>query len=153
MSSKNRDIPTAILGQIQQAAKDLWGDDSDMLEDEINTEVEAYLKLQESTFCVPSEVKKEIIDAASEVFDTWDERLSFVEEEIEAFKALQAIETQAVLGCSVLKKVKEAAMRKHPTGYSYQHNYVENALRIEPVKKLLLKMESIIGGECYNGNI
>ena len=152
MNSKNNGVPADVLRQIQQAAENNWGDNPDLLGHEISTEVEAYIKLQKSTFSVPPEVKKRIGDVACKECAAWDERLAFVQKETKAFQAIRAIDTQGV-SVSTFHKIKEAAKRKFPTNYSYQYEYIETTLRVEPIKKLLQKMESIIGNECYNKNI
>ena len=86
-----------------------------------------------------------------------------IDDEIEAYQELHAMEIENVPN-SMLEELKHAAEREHPADYSEQRDYVTNGVKsylyvqglrekIEPIRELLIKMERIIGSECYNANI
>lgn len=85
-----------------------------------------------------------------------------IDTEVDAYQELRTMETDNIPG-SALAELRQAAEREHPNDYSGRLEYVKNGIRhylyvrrlnetIEPVKELLIKMESIIGSECYNAN-
>ena len=120
MSANYNDMPKAIISQIKSKAGEDWADDPDMIQDTIDTEVDAYQELRTMR---PDNIPD-----------------------------------------SVLAELRQSAEQKHPKDYSEQLQYVEGRIehylyvqqlneRIEPIKELLIKMENIIGEECYNANI
>ena len=87
----------------------------------------------------------------------------FVDQECEAFEEIRDMEVVSV-PISVLTGLKETAGREHPKSYFDQLEYVRVGVKhflylqklrkdIEPMKELLIRIEKIIGSECYNANI
>ena len=86
-----------------------------------------------------------------------------IEDELEAYQELQTLEIRNVPN-DVLKVLMEAAEHEHPADYSEQRDFVRHGAdrhlyvqrlkeKLDPIKELLIRMESIIGNECYNQNI
>ncbi|WP_265517925.1 hypothetical protein [Nitratireductor luteus] len=160
---KKLDIPKEIMAAIRAAAKEYWDDDKDMVKEAVDSEIEAYRKLQALDFGAAAAVRQEIMDSAAELADSWEERLSMVEDEVAAFGELRAGQFESVPDALILM-LKDEAAQKHEGDYGSQRDHVVNGVKgylyvqemrakIGPVSDLLIKMERIIGGECYNGNI
>lgn len=150
------------MAAICKAAKEYWDGDADMVKHSIDTEVEAYRTLQDIDFGAAGAARQEILDAATEAADSWEDRLATVENEVAAFQELQG-DFDNVPATLVLK-LKAEAVQEHAGDYSSQRDHVVNGInaylyvealsaRIGPVSDLLIKMERIIGSECYNGKI
>ena len=113
---------------------------------------------------IPTTIMAQIRRQASEDWaDDPDMLNHMIDEECEAFEELHTMKIENLL-TSVLMGLKEAAGREHPMSYSEQLDYVRNEAKrylyvrklrkdIEPIKDLLIKIEKIIGSECYNANI
>ena len=82
-------IPESILEEIRARAKDSWPDDKDMREYFVKEEIDGYRKYQLIDFSGISEKQKtQIIEAAKETYEGWDEIAAAIEDEIEALKEL-----------------------------------------------------------------
>ena len=156
------EIPTDIMAAIRKAAKKYWDGDADMVKHSVDTEVEAYGALQEIDFGAAVTVRKQILDGATEAADSWADRLSIVENEVAAFQELQAKFDN--VPAALVRKLKAEALQEHSGDYGSQRDHVVNGInaylyveelraRIGPVSDLLIKMERIVGSECYNGRI
>lgn len=120
MNKGREDIPSFIMDGIRKRIEELWDDETDILED-------------------------------------------MIEDEVEAYRDLQMLKIEGVPS-EVLKALEEAAEHEHPADYSEQRDFVRRGAdrhlyvqrlreEIDPIKELLIRMESIIGNECYNQNI
>lgn len=159
---KKSDIPKDIMAAIRKAAEEYWDGDADMVKDSVDTEVDAYIALQEIDFGAAARVRKNILEGATDAADSWEDRLSIVESEIAAFQELQS--GFEGVPDALVQKLKAEAARQHKNDYGSQRDHVVNGVsayhyveelkaRIGPVQQLLIKMEQIIGNECYNGKI
>lgn len=155
-------VPKDIIAAIRKYAKDYWDDDADMVQHTVEAEIAAYEALQQIEFGAASKVRQDIIDGAAEATESWEERLSIVEGEISAFEELQK-EFDDVPPAFV-RKLKAAAAREYPADYGLQRDALVNGVnaylnaeavkaKIGPMSALLIKMEQIIGNECYNSKI
>jgi hypothetical protein len=160
---KGSDIPKDVMSEITRYANDNWGDDSDMRKYFVDSESTAYIKLQNYDFGAAISVKKEIIDTVLQLNERWEDRLSVIDREIRAYQELQTMRLDGVPN-ERIQQMKEAAALDHPGAYADQRDYVvkhandylyvQNVrAKVGPSTPLLLKMERIIGNECYNGNI
>lgn len=156
-----KEIPKDVLAAIRKAAKEYWGDDDAMVKYRIDTEVEAYKALQDIDFGAAASVRQEILDNAPEG-ESWSDRLSFIRSEIEAYEELQS----GFRGVpkALVRQFKAEAEEEHPGYFNLQRDHVVQAVnayryteevraRVGPVRDLLIKMEEIVGNECYNGKI
>ena len=77
-----------------------------------------------------------------------------IEDELEAYQELQTLEIRNVPS-DVLKVLMEAAEHEHPADYSEQRDFVRHGAdrhlyvqrlkeKLDPIKELLIRMESII---------
>jgi hypothetical protein len=158
---KRSDIPKYVITAIRKAAEEYWDSDADIVKETVDTEIEAYMALQKIEFGGSEAVKQKILDEAMEAADSWEDRLVTVENEVEAFEELQG-DFEAVPD-EVIRKLKAEAAREQ-TDYGSQRDHVVNGVsayhyveelkaRIGPVQQLLIKMEQIVGNECYNSKI
>ncbi|WP_457811896.1 hypothetical protein [Sinorhizobium meliloti] len=159
---KRSDIPKDVMEAIRKTAEEYWDGDADLAKDSVDTEVEAYIALQKIDFGAAARVRKNILDGAAEAADSWEDRMSIVESEIEAFQELQS--GFEGIPDELVEKLKAEAAHEHDNEYGSQRDHVVNGVnayryveelkaRIGPVQHLLIKMERIIGDECYNGKI
>lgn len=160
MSAKQ--VPHDILSAIRKSAKDYWKDDTEMIAHFAETEIEAYLALEQIEFGGAATIRQEIVDSALETSDSWEERLSFIENEIAAFEELQ--DSFDDVPSDLVRKLKADAARENPKDYSSQRDVVIYGVngfrnkkkmnaRVGPIAELLIDMERIVGNECYNANI
>lgn len=159
---KKSEIPADVMSSIRKSAKEEWADDAEMVEHYIDTEVDAYRALHNIEFGSAAAVKREILDSAAEAEDRWEDRLSIVESEVEAYQELQADVDD--VPDTLVRELKAEAAREYPGDYGTQRDHVANGVsayhyieelkaRVGPVQNLLIKMEQIIGSECYNSKI
>ncbi len=154
-------IPDDILSSIRAAAKEAYPSDSEMRAFYIESETEAYAKIMTLDFGPATHLKARIIASAEEYIDLWEERASFISNEIDAYKALQDV--PADVPPEVIEEFKREAaevndwivdQRDDIEGRIRQFRYIRDTrAKVEPLRELLTRMESIIGSECYNGNI
>lgn len=156
------DIPNDILKAISTAARAEWPDDVDMQEYVIDSEAAAYREIQQTDFGPALLYKERILNGAVECEPTWEDRALFVNHEIEAFVALQSLSADDVPSNVLL----EARLKSEVDSdwFSTQLEDIQLSLqqyrdvrdiriKIDPIRKMLNRMERIIGNSCYNGNI
>lgn len=159
---RSKQVPKDIIVVIRKYAKDYWDDDADMVQHTVEAELAAYEALQQIEFGAASKVRQDIIDGAAEATESWEERLSIVEGEISAFEELQ--QKFDDVPPAFVRKLKAAAAQEHPADYGLQRDTIVNGVnaylhteavkaKIGPMSELLIKMEQIIGNECYNSKI
>ncbi|BBF79935.1 hypothetical protein [Asticcacaulis excentricus] len=155
-------IPAEILTDIRKRAKLLWPDDREWQEDFITLEANSYAAFQEMDFSNAALVKDDIVTQAMEYFESWEERASHVESEIDAYAQI-ATTAPDDIPPDVISKMKQDiateddwfamqldSLRRAIDGYRYVRDTRE---KVGPIRELLVRMEGIIGKECYNGNI
>ena len=110
---------------------------------------------------ISSAIQTKIRQKADELWnEDPDMREMMIKDEVQAYQELQTLEIEDVPG-EVLRDLQVAGEREHPADYSEQRDYVRTGAsrylyiqrlnrRIEPMKELLIRMEGIIGNECYN---
>lgn len=154
-------VPPDILAEIKAAAKEEWPDDRDMQEHYVESETEGYLAIAETDFGVASAAKDEILEWANDYSSLWEERASFVADEVEAYAELR--EQPEGVPAEIFADLKRKAAAEHDW-YSSQRDEVQGGIahfryvrdtraKIGPIRELLVRMEAIIGDECYNDNI
>lgn len=155
------DIPPDIIAAIHSAAKKEWAGDRDMQEYYVEAETNGYLAIAGFDFGHATEVKDQILAWADDYSELWEDRATFVEEEIEAYAELR--ESPEDIPADLFDELKRKAAAEHDW-YSSQRDDVDGRVRhfryvrdtrakIAPIRDLLTRMEAIIGDECYNDNI
>lgn len=155
-------IPAEVLSEIRKQAKEVWPDLREWQDDFIRDEIAGYRAFQSVDFGAASSARESITADALEYFASWDERLSHVTEEIEAFVEFHATAPDDIPS-EVLTEMKHTAavedewfviQLENLKGAIDAFRYVrETRRKVEPIRELLFRMEAIIGDECYNGNI
>ncbi len=154
-------VPTGVLSAIKAAAKAEWPDDRDMQEYYIEGETKGYLAIAELDFGRALEVKDEILAWANDYSELWEDRATFVENEVEAYSELQ--DKPEDIPAEIFGELKAKAATENDW-YSSQRDEVSGGVqhfryvrdtraKISPIRELLIRMEAIIGDECYNDNI
>lgn len=155
-------IPAEVLSEIREGAKTEWPDDSEMQDYYIDEEASGYLAVQSIEYGAALPVQTNILAEAMEFHDTWESRAGFVQEEVEAYSELQTLPPDDIPSDAFDGFVKSAAAEND--SYSLQLDEVKRAIdgyryiqrtreKVEPIRDLLVRMEDIIGQECYNANI
>ena len=154
-------VPPDILAEIKTAAKESWPNDHEMQVYEINSETEAYRSIAEIDFGHATPFRDRIIEWALEVFSEWEGRASFIKTEIDSFAMIQ--ERPEDVPPEVFDELKQEAATDEEyfssqldaiQGGVAHYRYVRDTRKkIAPIRELLVRMEAIIGDECYNDNI
>lgn len=155
-------IPPEILTEIKRVASVEWPGDRDMQNHTIEAETTAYRALEALDFGAALEHKPAILKEAWEFHETWEDILSFVSDEVDAFNALMALAPEDVPADFVAEHKRKAAaehdwfasqledVQQAIEGYRYVQR---TRAKVGPIRDLLVRMEAIIGSECYNANI
>lgn len=154
-------VPADILALIKAAAKKEWPGDRDMQSYYIESETGGYVAIANTDFGPALPIKDQILEWANDYSELWEDRATFVADEVEAFSELQ--KRPADVPAEIFEKLKRKAAIDHDW-YSLQHEEVNGGVqhfryvrdmraKIGPIRDLLIRMESIIGDECYNDNI
>jgi hypothetical protein len=155
-------LPATILADIRKRAKVEWPDDNEWQEDFVRDEATGYMAFHSIDFAGAAPVKDTIIAEAMEFYPSWEERASHVADEIKAIAQIAATAPEDI-PANVLEEMKQAvaaegdwfsvqrdSLRRAIDGYRYVRDIRE---KVGPIRDLLVRMEGIIGQECYNGNI
>ena len=157
-------IPSDLLDEIQKTAIEEWPNDKDMQKYTIQEEIEAYRSFEAIDFSGISESEKQnILSEAKEYLDSWQEIANSVESEVEALIELNNFSRPGISE-DLYKEWLCSAEEEHGMNYVLQLDYIESKVRqyeknketrkeIDPIKQLLINLESIVGNECYNSNI
>lgn len=155
------EIPPDILLAIKVAAKGEWPGDRDMQEYYTESETKGYLAIAELDFGPAREVKDQILAWADEYSALWEDRATFVEEEVEAYAEVR--DRPVDIPVEIFNELTGKAAAEHDwfssqrdeiNGGIQRFRYVRDTrAKIGPIRDLLTRMESIIGDECYNDNI
>ncbi|WP_127754357.1 hypothetical protein [Devosia sp. 1566] len=155
------DVPGDILAAIKLAAKEEWPGDTDMQDYFIQSECDGYAAILELDFGPAEGVREQILESADGYSSLWEEKASFVAEEVEAFAELSAWPEDVPR--ETVSELKRQAAQKHDW-FTSQRDEIEGGLssfryvrdtreKVGPLRDLLVRMEAIIGNECYNDNI
>lgn len=155
-------IPPEILTEIKRVASAEWPGDRDMQNYTIDAETTAYRALEALDFGAALEHKPAILKEAREFHETWEDIFSFVSDEVDAFNALAALAPEDV-PADVVAEHKRKAAAEHDW-FASQLEDVQQAIegyryvqrtraKVGPIRDLLVRMEAIVGSECYNANI
>lgn len=155
-------LPADILADIRKRAKVEWPEDREWQEDFVRDEATGYMAFHSVDFAAAAPVRDAIIAEAMEFYESWEDRASHVADEIEAFAQIAATAPDDI-PANVLDEMKQAVaaegdwfsvqrdtLRRAIDGYRYVRDIRE---KVGPIRDLLVRMEGIIGQECYNGNI
>lgn len=156
------EIPPEILTEIPRLARSEWPGDREMQQYTIDAETEAYRGLEDLDFGAALEHKPAILKEAREFHETWEEIFGFVSGEVEAFNTLATLAPEDVPADFVAEHKRKAAAEYD--WFSSQLEDVEQAIegyryvqrtraKVGPIRDILVRMEAIIGSECYNANI
>lgn len=154
-------IPADIFASIKSEADETWGDDAEMVRFTIESESSAYIALTEIDFGEAAAERERILGWAADLFELWEDRANFVQEEVDAFAQLQI--SPGDMPSELFGDLKRKAVAEHDW-FSAQLDEVEKGIshfryvrdlraKIEPMRDLLTRMENILGAECYNSNI
>lgn len=152
-------IPKRVISKIKQRANEVFAGEAKYIDTEIELEKEAYIKFQNIDYSEISLKEKNKILKHIKDMDTWDEKVSYIEDELVSIKEIKEL-------CEIYKNshefnnVKNKAERKYRGEFFYQKEYIiEEMKRIdfiksaESVKTILIDMEKIVGNSCYNDHI
>ncbi|TMS79546.1 hypothetical protein, partial [Pseudoalteromonas sp. S554] len=157
-------IPDSVIDDIRAAAKEVWPDDKEMQTYTVKEELDAYRNFVALDYsCVSDEEKESLIQEAKESFDTWEERFSSIQDELEAIAELKEL-ISAKQGDELFNQLILEARTENENYFRGQLEYVQEKVssyesiqrtraEIDPLKNILIDIENIIGSECYNGNI
>ena len=156
-------IPEEVLNEIIARAKSEWPDDRGMQKYCVSEEKEGYAKLQTIDFGEFAHLKDEFIESARASVDDWSEVSDLVESELDAYRGLFNFSVEG-LAPEFIEEWKAEASRENEGYYAGQLEFLQGKARkhasiiatreqIDPIKKLLIELEEIVGNECYNGNI
>ena len=163
--SENSDlaaIPADIVADIRKRAKAEWPDDPEWQEDFIRDEASGYAEFQAMDFSEAAPVRDGIVAEAMQYFESWEERASHMQDEIKAYIEIASNAPDDIPADVIDKMKRDIAtdgdwfttqsdnLRRSIDGYRYVRDTRERA---GPIRDLLVRMEGIIGMECYNGNI
>lgn len=155
-------IPADILADIRKRAKAEWPDDRERQDDFVKDETSGYMAFHTVDFAEAAPAKEVITAEAMEFYESWDERAYHVKDEIEAFAEITATAPDDI-PADELDEVKQtiaaegdwfSTQRDNLHAAIDAHRYLRDTReRVKPIRDLLVRMEGIIGKECYNGNI
>lgn len=155
-------VPHQVFEAMEAAARLEWPDDRDMRNWMLENEVAAYRSIHELDFGAAHSVRNAIMREADEFSETWEDRNTVVLAEVEAFNALQVLQPEDVPAEHVADLKARAAAEfdryeqqiEEVNGGIEHFRYVQRTRgSVEPRRDLLVRMEQILGSECYNGNI
>jgi hypothetical protein len=155
-------IPPEILTEIERVASVEWPGDREMQNYSIDAETTAYRALDALDFGAALEHKPAILKEARELLETWEDIFRFVSDEVDAYNALAALAPEDVPASFVAEHKRKAAaehdwfasqlvdVQQAIEGYRYIQR---TRAKVGPIRDLLVRMEAIVGSECYNANI
>lgn len=122
-------IPESVLEEIRARAKESCPEDKDMREYTVKEEIDGYRKYQSIDFSGVSEKQKaQIIEAAKETYEGWDEISTEIEDEIEALKELMEYQPSNIPN-ELLEQWKKEAEEENEGYFRGQLEAVEKKVR------------------------
>ena len=154
-------IPPHIVTEIEESAAKDWPDDYEMQMEVIESETKYCAEFFNLDFGEALPFKSMILKECSEIFDSWEYRLSAAKAELEAFVELQNL-FYPDIPLEVLEEVR-AKVNFEDGDFSFQLKEIQSGIqayrkvreirgKIEPYREVLVAMESILSSECYNSN-
>jgi hypothetical protein len=156
------EIPPEILTEIKRVASAEWPGDRDMQQYMVDAETTAYRALAELDFGTALEHKAAILKEAHEYHQSWEDIVSFVSDEVDAFNTLAGLAPEDIPVDFVTEQKRKASaehdwfasqledVQQAIEGYRYVQR---TRAKVGPIREILVRMEAIIGSECYNANI
>ncbi|AKH68391.1 hypothetical protein IMCC21906_00698 [Spongiibacter sp. IMCC21906] len=157
-------VPDTVIEKIRSGAKDAWPEDKEMQTYTVKEELDAYRNFVALDYSgVSDEEKESLIQEAKESFDSWEERFSSIQDELEAIIGLKELSSRNH-GSELFSQWLLEAQAENENYFQGQLEYLQNKVssceaiqrtraEIDPLKNILIDIENIIGSECYNGNI
>lgn len=157
-------VPDTVIEKIRSAAKEAWPEDKEMQTYTVKEELDAYRNFVALDYSgVSDEEKESLIQEAKESFDSWEERFSSIQDELEAIIELKELSSRNQ-GSELFRQWLLEAQAENENYFQGQLEYLQNKVssyeaiqrtraEIDPLKNILIDIENIIGSECYNGNI
>ncbi|UYG04953.1 hypothetical protein OCT51_06210 [Halomonas sp. LR3S48] len=157
-------VPDLVIEEIRNAAKEAWPEDKEMQTYTVKEELDAYRNFVALDYSgVSDEEKESLIQEAKESFDSWEERVSSIQDELEAIIELKELSSGNQANELYSQWLLEA-QSENENYFRVQLEYVQNKIskyeaiqrtraEIDPLKNILIDIENIIGSECYNRNI
>jgi hypothetical protein len=155
-------VPPDILAKIYIAAEREWPKDREMQQWMIDMEAKAWLAIQQTDFSEALPVKDMIVAEAMSYSELWEERATFIDDQVEAFGKLNALAPDDVPAELIAELKRKAAaewdwysdqLEEVESGIEHYRYVQETRAKVGPIRDLLTRMEKIIGAECYNNNI
>lgn len=157
-------IPQSVFRAMRKKAK-LWADNDEHVERIVADEVAAYEKFHGFDFGNAAPFRNQILKHVKAIDEeaSWEERLTFLADEISAFHSMGNLKHKGVPR-NALAAMAEQAQARYPESFADQLDHVERSVakyrnaqeirrEIGPIKGLLIDMEHLIGSKCYNSNI
>lgn len=157
-------VPDTVIEEIKNAAKEAWPEDKEMQTYTVKEELDAYRNFLALDYSDVSDEEKELlIQEAKENSDSWEERFSFIQDELQAIIELKELSNRNQESELFVQWLREAKT-ENENYFGGQLEYVQEKVssyeaiqrtraEIDPLKNILIDIENIIGSECYNGNI
>ncbi|MBU2881904.1 hypothetical protein KO525_00650 [Psychrosphaera sp. B3R10] len=157
-------VPDSVIEEITSAAKEAWPEDKEMQTYTVKEELDAYRNFVALDYsCISDEEKETLIQEAKESFESWEERFSSIQDELEAIVELKEL-SNGNQGNDLYNQWVLEAQSENDNYFRGQLEYIQNKAssyeaiqrtraEIDPLKNILIDIENIIGSECYNGNI
>lgn len=157
-------VPDSVIEEIRSAAKEAWPEDKEMQTYTVKEELDAYRNFVALDYSgISDEEKENLIKEAKESFESWEERFSSIQDELEAIVELKEL-SSGNQGNDLYDQWVLEAQSENDNYFRGQLEYIQNKVssyeaiqrtraEIDPLKNILIDIENIIGSECYNGNI
>ncbi|MBU3020662.1 hypothetical protein [Aestuariibacter sp. A3R04] len=157
-------VPDSVIEEIRSAAKEAWPKDKEMQTYTVKEELDAYRNFEALDYSgISDEEKETLIQEAKESFESWEERFSSIQDELEAIVELKEFSSRNQ-GNDLYNQWVLEAQSENDNYFRGQLEYIQNKAssydaiqrtrsEIDPLKNILIDIENIIGNECYNGNI
>ncbi|MEH6791119.1 hypothetical protein [Parasphingorhabdus sp.] len=152
-------IPADIIAEIRATAKAVWPNIRELQDELIEAELNGYLAFHSADFGAAQPAKASIVAGAMDPGLTWEERASELQGQIAAYSEIQALDTMDIPS-EIFAEMKRKAdcsgvgyydveldeLNAAIDGYRYVYRDRE---KVRPILDLLVRMEEIIGRECY----
>lgn len=157
-------VHESIIDEVRRAAKEAWPEDKEMQIYTVKEELDAYRSFLELDYSKVTQREKEyLIQKAEADYERWEERLFFVQDELEAIADLKQLSIKHE-SCELYNEWLLEAQQEKENWFRGQLDFIQDKIstyeaiqrtraEIDPLKYILIDIENIIGSECYNGNI
>ncbi|WP_294447360.1 hypothetical protein [uncultured Mailhella sp.] len=156
----SRNIPKKVLDEIERRAKERWQNSwPERIECDISSEKEAYIEFYDINYSeISLKEKKEILNNVKN-FESWSEKVYYIQDEIESIKEIREI-SKTYKNNKEFNIIKKNAVSSYKGSFFEQKEYILEKIKVmnirkdvDPIKNILIDMEKIIGNSCYNANI